>query len=64
MDAAKSVTPGAVSHILAHPSTGSDGAVPDLVVQVLDLKSIGTGSRFRSVLTSSLPWPRWIYYLC
>jgi hypothetical protein len=43
--------------------TGSDGAVPDLVVQVLDLKSIGTGSRFRSVLTSSLPWPRWIYYL-
>nr|AGT15869.1 replication protein [Saccharum hybrid cultivar R570] len=51
MDAAKSVTPGAVSHILAHPSTGSDGAVPDLVVQVLDLKSIGTGSRFSFMAT-------------
>lgn len=47
MDAAKLVTPGAVSYILAHPSTGSDGAVSDLVVQVLDLKSIGMGSRFR-----------------
>ncbi|XP_066326321.1 replication protein A 70 kDa DNA-binding subunit B-like [Miscanthus floridulus] len=51
MDAAKSVTPGAVSHILAHLSMGSDDAVPDLVVQVLDLKSIGTGSRFSFMAT-------------
>ncbi|KAF8673750.1 hypothetical protein HU200_048503 [Digitaria exilis] len=47
MDAAKSVTPGAVSHILANPSPGDAAEVPELVVQVVDLKSIGgTGSRF------------------
>ncbi|CAN6313601.1 unnamed protein product [Urochloa humidicola] len=47
MDAAKSVTPGAVSHILAHPSPAEGAEVPDLVVQVVDLKAIGgTGSRF------------------
>ncbi|NP_001384500.1 Replication protein A 70 kDa DNA-binding subunit B [Zea mays] len=51
MDAAKLVTPVAVSHILAHPSAGSDGAVTDLVVQVLDLKSVGTGSRFSFTAT-------------
>jgi hypothetical protein len=45
MDAAKSVTPGAVSHILANPSPGNAAEVPELVVQVVDLKSIG--SRFR-----------------
>ncbi|OEL28110.1 Replication protein A 70 kDa DNA-binding subunit B [Dichanthelium oligosanthes] len=44
MDAAKSVTPGAVSHILANPSPGNAAEVPELVVQVVDLKSIG--SRF------------------
>ena len=47
MDAAKSVTPGAVSHILANPSPGDAAEIPELVVQVVDLKSIGTGSRFR-----------------
>ncbi|KAF8730527.1 hypothetical protein HU200_016943 [Digitaria exilis] len=47
MDAAKSLTPGAVSHILANPSPGDAAEVPELVVQVVDLKSIGgTGSRF------------------
>ncbi|XP_039779304.1 replication protein A 70 kDa DNA-binding subunit B-like isoform X1 [Panicum virgatum] len=49
MDAAKSVTPGAVSHILANPSPGDAAEVPELVVQVVDLKSIGTGSRFSFV---------------
>ena len=47
MDAAKSVTPGAVSHILANPSPGDAAEIPELIVQVVDLKSIGTGSRFR-----------------
>ena len=47
MDAATSVTPGAVSHILANPSPGAAAEIPELVVQVVDLKSIGTGSRFR-----------------
>ncbi|RCV45907.1 hypothetical protein SETIT_9G491000v2 [Setaria italica] len=41
MDAAKSVTPGAVSHILEKPSPADAATVPELVVQVVDLKSIG-----------------------
>ncbi|RLN39553.1 replication protein A 70 kDa DNA-binding subunit B [Panicum miliaceum] len=46
MDAAKSVTPGAVSHILANPSPGDPTEVPELVVQVVDLKPLGGTSRF------------------
>ncbi|TKV97445.1 hypothetical protein SEVIR_9G494900v4 [Setaria viridis] len=41
MDAAKSVTPGAVSHILEKPSPADAATVPELVVQVVDLKAIG-----------------------
>jgi hypothetical protein len=41
MDAAKSVTPGAVSFVLANPSPKEADNVPELVVQVLDLKSLG-----------------------
>ncbi|WVZ55988.1 hypothetical protein U9M48_006580 [Paspalum notatum var. saurae] len=45
--AAKSVTPGAVSYIVANPSVGPDAVVPDLIVQVLELKAIGgMGNRF------------------
>ncbi|XP_020197717.1 replication protein A 70 kDa DNA-binding subunit B [Aegilops tauschii subsp. strangulata] len=41
---AKSVTPGAVALILANPTPESPDDVPEIVVQVLDLKPIG--SRF------------------
>ncbi|XP_062210348.1 replication protein A 70 kDa DNA-binding subunit B-like [Phragmites australis] len=41
MDAARSVTPGAVSLILANPSPDSAADVPEIVVQVVDLKPIG-----------------------
>jgi hypothetical protein len=41
MDAAKSVTPGAVTFVLANPSPKEADKVPELVVQVLDLKSLG-----------------------
>jgi replication factor A1 len=47
MDAAKSVTPGAVSHILANPSPSDAAGAPELVVQVVDLKPLGGTSRFR-----------------
>ncbi|XP_062216405.1 replication protein A 70 kDa DNA-binding subunit B-like [Phragmites australis] len=46
MEAAKSVTPGAVSLILANPSPDSAADVPEIVVQVVDLKSIGTRFTF------------------
>ncbi|PUZ42179.1 hypothetical protein GQ55_9G564700 [Panicum hallii var. hallii] len=46
MDAAKSVTPGAVSHILANPSPSDAAGAPELVVQVVDLKPLGGTSRF------------------
>jgi replication factor A1 len=45
MDAARSVTPGAVSYVLENPSPADAATVPDLVIQVVDLKPIG--SRFR-----------------
>jgi replication factor A1 len=45
LDAARSVTPGAVSYILENPSPADAATVADLVVQVVDLKPIG--SRFR-----------------
>ncbi|XP_040988573.1 replication protein A 70 kDa DNA-binding subunit B [Juglans microcarpa x Juglans regia] len=42
-----SVTPKAVSTILSNPSPESSSDVPDLVVQVVDLKATGTsGNRF------------------
>ncbi|KAG6620611.1 hypothetical protein I3842_Q058400 [Carya illinoinensis] len=42
-----SVTPEAVSTILSNPSPESSSDVPDLVVQVVDLKATGTsGNRF------------------
>ncbi|TVU47936.1 hypothetical protein EJB05_07554 [Eragrostis curvula] len=51
MDAtAKSVTPGAVSFALANPSPKDGGVdVPELIVQVVDLKSIGNTTRFTFV---------------
>ncbi|GJN08659.1 hypothetical protein PR202_ga26603 [Eleusine coracana subsp. coracana] len=44
MDAAKSVTPGAVSLIQANPSPKSDADAPELVVQVVDLKCLGNST--------------------
>jgi replication factor A1 len=41
MDAAKSVTPGAVSFVLANPSPKEADKVPELIVQVVDLKALG-----------------------
>ncbi|KAL6649484.1 hypothetical protein ACP70R_013708 [Stipagrostis hirtigluma subsp. patula] len=49
MEAAKSVTPDAVSLILANPSPDSAADLPELVVQVVDLKPIGT--RFTCMAT-------------
>ncbi|KAF0910886.1 hypothetical protein E2562_004843 [Oryza meyeriana var. granulata] len=43
-DAAPSVTPGAVAFILENPSPNTDAGVPEIVLQVVDLKPIG--SRF------------------
>ncbi|MQM07130.1 hypothetical protein Taro_039963 [Colocasia esculenta] len=41
---AKSATPGAISTILANPSPDSSDAVPETVVQVVDLKPIGAST--------------------
>lgn len=41
---AKVVTPRAIATILAHPSPDSPDAVPEIVVQVVDLKPIGTSA--------------------
>lgn len=43
---AKTVTPGAISIMRGTPSPDSSGDVPDIVVQVLDLKSTGSRNRF------------------
>ncbi|WOL17668.1 replication protein A 70 kDa DNA-binding subunit B-like [Canna indica] len=40
----RSVTPGAISTILANPSPDSSSDIPELVVQVVDLKPIGSSS--------------------
>ncbi|RZC59909.1 hypothetical protein C5167_007208 [Papaver somniferum] len=45
MEMEKSVTPNAISTILANPSTDSYSEIPQLIVQVVDLKPTGT-SRF------------------
>lgn len=42
----KTVTPDAISKIIANPSPDSSSDVPDLVVQVLDLKSVGNRFMF------------------
>ncbi|KAM0937492.1 putative replication factor A protein [Dioscorea sansibarensis] len=43
----KSVTPGAISMLLANPSPDSSSEIPEIVVQVVDLKPIGNStSRF------------------
>ncbi|KAG8074040.1 hypothetical protein GUJ93_ZPchr0006g41366 [Zizania palustris] len=46
MEAAMSVTPGAVTLILANPSPDSAAEVPGIVVQVVDLKPIGNRFTF------------------
>ncbi|PKI59909.1 hypothetical protein CRG98_019682 [Punica granatum] len=43
---AKTVTPDAISIIWSNPTPDSAGDVPELVVQVLDLKAIGNRNRF------------------
>ncbi|XP_042449670.1 replication protein A 70 kDa DNA-binding subunit B-like [Zingiber officinale] len=49
---ARCVTPGAVSMILSNPSPESPSDVPEIIVQVLDLKPIGTSStRFTFMAT-------------
>ncbi|XP_072980506.1 replication protein A 70 kDa DNA-binding subunit B-like [Typha angustifolia] len=40
----KSLTPGAVSLILANPSPDSSSEIPEIVVQVVDLKPIGSST--------------------
>lgn len=42
------MTPDAISKIIANPSPDSSDDVPDLVVQVLDLKSVGNRFMFVS----------------
>ena len=50
----KTVTPDAISKIMANPCPDSSSDVPDLVVQVLDLKPVG--NRFMLVsLSLALP---------
>ncbi|KAJ0963496.1 hypothetical protein J5N97_028618 [Dioscorea zingiberensis] len=41
---AKSVTPGAIPMLLANPSPDSSSEIPEIVVQVVDLKPIGTST--------------------
>ncbi|KAK4750457.1 hypothetical protein SAY87_003939 [Trapa incisa] len=43
---AKTVTPDAISIIRSNPTPDSSGDIPELVVQVLDLKSTGNRNRF------------------
>ncbi|OWM65228.1 replication protein A 70 kDa DNA-binding subunit B [Punica granatum] len=43
---AKTVTPDAISIIRSNPTPDSSGDVPELVVQVLDLKATGNRNRF------------------
>jgi replication factor A1 len=43
--AAMPVTPGAVAYVIANPAPATPDDVPETVVQVVDLKPIG--SRFR-----------------
>ncbi|KAK6921000.1 Replication protein A, OB domain [Dillenia turbinata] len=40
------ITPDAISTILKNPSPDSSSDVPDLVVQILDLKPVGKGSKY------------------
>lgn len=51
---AKTVTPDAISIIRSNPTPDSSGDIPELVVQVLDLKSTGSRNRFMSALSLSL----------
>ncbi|KAK6925113.1 OB-fold nucleic acid binding domain, AA-tRNA synthetase-type [Dillenia turbinata] len=40
------ITPDAISTVLKDPSPDSSSEVPDLVVQILDLKPVGKGSKY------------------
>ncbi|KAG1341940.1 replication protein A 70 kDa DNA-binding subunit B [Cocos nucifera] len=40
----KSVTPGAISILLSNPSPDSSAEIPEIIVQVVDLKPIGSSS--------------------
>lgn len=47
----KCVSPDAISTILANPSPESSSEIPEIVVQVVDLKATGSaGNRFMWVL--------------
>jgi len=48
--AAKSITPDAVSMLLANPSPDSSSDLPDIVVQVVDIKP--SGNRYMFVLSN------------
>ncbi|XP_077222798.1 replication protein A 70 kDa DNA-binding subunit B-like [Tasmannia lanceolata] len=43
---AKSVTPGAISTLLSNPSPDSSTSIPEIIVQVIDLKPIGSRFKF------------------
>lgn len=46
----KTVSPDAISKIIANPSPDSSADLPDLVLQVLDLKSVGNRFMLASLL--------------
>jgi replication factor A1 len=52
---AKSVSADAISTILANPSPESSADVPEIVVQVVDLKATGTGGS--RIMCDSFPLP-------
>lgn len=43
---AKTVSPNAISYLFANPSPDSSSDVPDIVVQVVDLKSMGNRYKY------------------